>query len=332
MRLHTVGLIAMLAGVLLAVPRTAAAQQRDTIPRIGILSLGSPPTSSSSQRCDVVFRQGLHDLGYVEGRTIRFEYRYAEGKPEPLPALAAELVQLKPDLLFTWAAVGVLAAQQATITTPIVVGTADLITPGIITNLAQPGGNITGLTWYGPELTGKRLEVLKDAVPQSMRVGLLGHPDNPVVNRHMRDTIPTIARALGIEIHRIDIRTSDEVEGAFAAMAERRIDALLVVDEAWPLGHYRRVAELAATHRLPTISSRAGFATEGGLLEYGLDQPAMCRRAATYADKLLKGAKPRDLPIERFEKSLLTVNLKTAGALGLVLPPSVLSQADEVIK
>jgi putative ABC transport system substrate-binding protein len=163
-------------------------------------------------------------------------------------------------------------------------------------------------------------------------VGFLGHPDNPIVNRVMRDTLPTVAWTLGIEIHRFDIRTTNELEGAFAAMAERRIDALLVVDEAWPIGHYRRVAELATTHRLPTISSSAGFAAEGGLLEHRLDTALMCRRAATYADKLLKGAKPGDLPVERFEKSMLIVNLKTAGALGLILPPSVLSQADEVIK
>jgi len=332
MRRYTVELVTMLAGILLVVPYTAAAQQRDTLPSIGILSLLSPPTSSSSQRCDVLFRQGLHDLGYVEGQTIRFADRYAEGKPEPLPALAAELVHLTPNLLFTWAAVGVLAAQQATTTIPIVVGTADLITPGIITNLAQPGGNITGLTWYGPELTGKRLEVLKDAVPQSTRVGLLVHPANPVVNRHMRDTIPTIARTLGIEMHRFDIRNADELEGAFAAMAERHIDALFVVDEARPAGYFPRVAALAATHRLPTLSARAGFAAEGGLLEHRLNTALMCRRAATYADKLLKGAKPGDLPVERFEKSLLIVNLKTAGALGLTLPPSVLSQADEVIQ
>jgi len=332
MRLDTVGLVAMLTVVLLVVPHTAAAQQRNTIPRIGILSLGSPPTSSSSQRCDVVFRQGLHDLGYVEGHTIRFAYRYAENKPEPLPALATELVQLLPDVLFTWSAAGVLAAQQATTTIPIVAGTADLITPGIITNLAQPGGNITGLTWYGPELIGKRLEVLKDAVPQSTRVGILVHPANPVVNRHMRDTIPTVERTLGVAIQHIDIRTSDELEGAFAAMAERRIDALLVVDETWPDEHYHRVAELAATHRLPTLSARLGFAAAGGLLEHRLDTAGMCHRAATYADKLLKGAKPGDLPVERFEKSSLTVNLKTAGALGLTLPPSVLSQANEVIK
>jgi len=320
----------MLAGVLLVLPRPAAAQPRAPIPSVGILSLASPPTASAAQRCDVVFRQGLLDLGYVEGRTIHFAYRYAEGKPEPLPALAAELVHLMPDVLFTWGAIGVLAAQQATTTIPILAGTGDLLTPGIITNLAQPGGNITGMTWYGPELFGKRLEVLKEAVPQITRVGILGHPENPVVNRAMRDTGPTVARTLGIELHRIDIRATDELEGAFAAMAERGIDALLVVDEAWPPGHWPRVAALTATHRLPTLSARAGFAAEGGLLEYRLDTALMCRRAATYADRLLKGAKPGDLPVERFEKSLLIVNLKTAGALGLTLPPSVL--ADGVIQ
>src|SRR5215471_156003 len=321
-------LLAALVSSLLLASFDTNAPQTQTIPTIGVLANVSPGDAF----CSESLKAGLHDLGYEEGHTIRFAYRYAEGKPEPLPALAAALVQLTPAVLFTWGAVGVLAAQQATTTIPIVVGTADLITPGIITNLAQPSGNISGLTWYGPELTGKRLEVLKDAVPQSTRVGLLGHPANPVVNAHMRDTIPTVARTLGIEIHRMDIRTTDELESAFATMTERHIDALVVVDEAWPMGHYPRVAELTATHRLPTLSARAGFAAAGGLLEHRLDTALMCRRAATYADKLLKGAKPGDLPVERFEKSMLIVNLKTAGALGLILPPSVLSQADEVIK
>jgi putative ABC transport system substrate-binding protein len=302
------------------------------MPRIGILSLFGPPTAESTQRCDVVFRQGLHDLGYVEGHTIRFEYRYAEGKSEPLPALAAELVHLTPAFLFTWGAAGVLAAQQATSTIPILAGTGNLITAGIVTNLAQPSGNLTGLTWYGPDLTAKRFDILKDAVPQITRVAVFASPDGPVWNSLMRDTIPGVERALGIEIHRIDIRTIDDVEGAFAAIAERRIDALYVANDTWTIELFRRVAELAVTHRLPTISNREGFAAAGGLLEHALDLSAMCRRAATYADKLLKGAKPGDLPIERFEKSVITVNLKTATALGLTLPPSILAQTDEVIK
>ena len=321
-------LLVALVSSLLLVSFDTDAPQAQTIPTVGVLSNTSP----GSAFCIEPFKAGLHDLGYVEGRNIRFEYRYAEHKPEPLSALAAELVQRTPDILFTWSAAGVLAAQQATTTIPILVGTTDLISPGIVTNLAQPGGNLTGLTYYGPELFGKRLEVLKAAVPQITRVGYLVHPANPVVNSLLRDTAPAVARALGIEIHRFDIRTSDEVEGTFAAMAERRIDALAVVDEAWPTEHYHRVAELAVTYRLPTFSARPGFAAEGGLLAYGLDLAAMCRRAATYADKLLKGAKPGDLPIERSERSYLVVNLKTARALGLTLPPSVLSQADEVIQ
>ena len=173
MRLHTVGLAVLLAGALLAVARMAAPQPRDPLPMIGILSLLSPPTSLPFPPCDVLFRQSLHDLGYVEGHTIRFAYRYAESQTERLPALATELVQLAPNVLFTWGSWGVLAAQQATATIPILAGSADLISSGIITKLAQPDGNITGLTWYGPELTEKRLEVLKDAVPQSTRMGLL---------------------------------------------------------------------------------------------------------------------------------------------------------------
>src|SRR5215831_5241746 len=321
-------LLAALVSSLLLASFDTNAPQTQTIPTIGVLANVSPGDAF----CSESLKAGLHDLGYEEGHTIRFAYRYAEGKPEPLPALAAALVQLTPAVLFTWGAVGVLAAQQATTTIPIVVGTADLITPGIITNLAQPSGNISGLTWYGPELTEKRLEVLKDAVPQSTRVGILVHPANPVYNRLMRDTIPVVERTLGVTIHRHDIRTTDEVEGAFVALVERRIDALLVADDPVPDEQYRRVAELAITHRLPTLSPRVRFAAAGGLLEYSLDTAGMCRRAATYVDKLLKGAKPRDLPIERFERSSLIVNLKTAGALGLTLPSSVLSQADEVIK
>jgi putative ABC transport system substrate-binding protein len=310
----------------------AVTQPRDPLPMIGILSLLSPPTSSSSPPCDVHFRQSLQDFGYVEGHTIRFAYRYAESQTARLPALATELVQLAPDVLFTWGSWGVQAAQQATTTIPILAGSADLISPGIITKLAQPDGNLTGLTWYGPELTEKRLEVLKDAIPQSTRVGILVHPANPVYNRLMRDTIPAVEQTLGVTIHRQDLRTTDEVEGAFAALVERRVDAILVADDPAPHELYIRIAELAITHRLPTLSPRIRFAEAGGLLEYRLDTTAMCRRAATYADKLLKGAKPRDLPIERFERSSLIVNLKTAGALGLTLPPSILSQADEVIR
>jgi len=332
MRVHTIGFVTMLALALLVASRPAAAQPRGTLPKVGVLAMGGPPTSPSSRGCHMVFRQGLHDLGYVDGQTILFESRYAEFQPERLPALAAELIQLAPDVLFTNGTPAVQAARQATTTIPIVVGTGHLLREGLITNLARPGGNITGMTHHDDELEGKRLALLKEAVPQIMHVAILRGPHESSWGRALPETFVVSARALGVELHLVEVRTPDELEGAFATMAERRVDALIIGLDAMLSTQYRRITELAVMHRLPTMGSLQGFVARGGLLEYRADTTAMCRRAATYVDKILKGAKPGELPVERTDTFSLVVNLKTAAALGLTLSPIFLFQADEVLK
>lgn len=329
MRLPTVGFVAVLTCALLVAPRTAVAQPRGKIPRVAVLSPGRPPTPAS-RTCPVLFRQGLHDLGYVEGQNILFEYRYAEYQLNRLPALAAELVQLTPDVIFTGSTPGVLAAQQATTTIPIVVGTGEL--SRLITSLARPGGNITGITWHGAGIIEKRLELLKEAVPHITRVAILVDPDNFTWGGPLPETLLGAARALGMEIHRVDVRTPDELEGAFASMAERRVDALYMSNEVRINAQLRRIVELTAMYRLPAISAMPGFAMAGGLMEYQVDIGAGCRHAATYVDKILKGAKAGELPVERLDKFSLVVNLKTATTLGLTLSPLFLARANEVIK
>jgi len=329
MRGHTIDLVTMLALALLVASPPAAAQPHGTLPKVGVLVMGGPPTSPSPRGC---IRQSLHDLGYVEGQTILFEYRYAKFQPERLPALAAELVQLAPDVLFTSGTPAVRALHQATTTIPIVVRTGHLLREGLITNLARPGGNITGMTYHDDELEGKRLALLKEAVPQIMRVAILRGPHESSWGRALPETFVVSARALGIELHLMEVRTPDELEGAFATMAERRVDALAIGVDTMFIAHYHRIAELAVTHRLPTIAAFEGFVARGGLLEYPPDTAAMCRRAATYVDKILKGAKVGELPVERADTFSLRVNLKTAAALGLALSPTFLFQVDEVIK
>jgi putative ABC transport system substrate-binding protein len=325
-----VRLIIMFALSVLVAPVVTAAQTSAKIPRIGVLSPASPPPAPSPS-VDA-FRQGLRDLGYVEGQNIFLAYRYAAWEFDRLPALAAELVQLIPDVIFTYTTQGALAAKQATTTIPIVVGSAgDMVGRGMVESLARPGGNITGTTTFGPELDGKRLELLKEAAPQTTRVAFLGNPANPTWPAQFGN-LAAQAQALGVQIFRVDARAPSEFEGAFAAMAEGRVDALLVTDDAMFHEYRQRIVELAATHRLPTMSRIRGFAEAGGLMQYGDDPIALARRAATHVDKILKGAKPGELPIERPMKFELVINLKTAQALGLTLPPTVLFQADEVIR
>jgi putative ABC transport system substrate-binding protein len=322
-----VGVIVTLILGMLAAPLTAKAQPARKIPRIGVLSPASPPHLSID-----AFRQGLRDLGYVEGQTILLEYRYADWQFDRLPALAAELVQLAPDIIFTYTTHGALAAKQATTTIPIVVESAgDMVGRRIIESLARPGGNITGTTAFGPELVGKSLELLKEAAPHMTRVAVLGNPANPTwpaqFSSHAAD-----AQALGVQILRVDASALSEFEGAFAAMAEGRADALLVKNDVMFHEYRQRIAELAATHRLPTMSRIEGFAEAGGLMQYGDSPIALARVAATHVDKILKGAKPADLPVEQPMKFDLILNLKTAKALGMTMPPSLLLLADEVIQ
>jgi putative ABC transport system substrate-binding protein len=322
-----VGVIVTLILGMLAAPLAAKAQPARKIPRIGVLSPASPPHPSID-----AFRQGLRDLGYVEGQTVLLEYRYAAWQLDRLPALAAELVQLTPDVIFTYTTNGALAAKQATTTIPIVVGSAgDMVARGIVESLARPGGNITGTTTFGSDLEGKRLELLKEVVPQMTRVACLGNPVSPAWPAYF-GSLAADAQALGVQLLRVDARTPSEFERAFAAMAEGRADALLVTDNALFHEYRQRIAELAATHRLPTMSRIRGFAEAGGLMQYGDDPIALARVAATHVDKILKGAKPGEVPIERPMKFELVLNLKTAKALGLTMPPTLLVQADEVIQ
>jgi putative ABC transport system substrate-binding protein len=327
-----IGYIMTLTLSLLVMSLTATAQPVGKLPRIGVLSPEPPPTATAPSVALDAFRQSLRALGYVEEQTILLEYRYAAWQLDRLPALAADLVRSMPDVLFTYSTPGVQAAKQTTTTIPIVVGAAgDLVAQDMVTSQARPSGNITGMTFFGREIEGKCLALLKEAVPQSIQVAVLVNPAHPAFARRVAD-LAAEAQALGVQLHQVEARDPGEFEDAFAAMTANRAEALLVVNDAMFHAHRHRIVALALAHRLPTISQASGFAEAGGLLQYGVDLPAMFRRAATYVDKLLKGATPADLPVERSDKFELIINLKTAQALGLTFPPHLLVLAEKVIQ
>jgi putative tryptophan/tyrosine transport system substrate-binding protein len=336
MRLKTVRLVGMLALVLFMVPLAANAQPSTKVSRIGWLLAGSPPTDLNRREAGgvAVFRQGLHDLGYVEGQHFVMEYRYTEGNLERLPDLAAELVGLPVDLIMTGTTPETQAAQHATKTIPIVmVGISNPVGNGLVASLARPGGNITGLAILAPELVGKQLEFLKEILPTVSRVAVLWNPANPAHALTVR-AADVAAQALGVHLHRVEARGPDAFDSAFAAMTRAHAGALLVLGDPMFVQHRRRLAELAATSRLPTmhqIQCRA-FAEAGGLLCYGASLLDSWRRAAAYVDKILKGVKPAELPVEQPMTFELVINLKTADALGLKIPPTLLFQADEIIR
>ena len=325
-------LIAVLAVSLLAPPLTAAAQQAAKVARIGYLS----PGLATSPHLREAFRQGLRDLGYVEGRNLVIEYRDAEGKRERFPALAAELVALKVDVIFVAGGTRVaLAAMQATKTIPVVfTGVGDPVESGLVTNLARPGGNVTGLSGLGPELIGKRLELLKHAVPGVDRVAVLWLPGalGERLDKEMVTGADVAARALGVRLQFVEARGPDEFDRAFSDMSSARAGALTVLPSNRFLREHRRLVDLAAKNRLPAVYTSREFVDAGGLMSYGANQPDLFRRAATYVDKILKGAKPADLPVEQPTKFELVINLKTAKTLGLTIPPTLLLQADEVLQ
>jgi putative ABC transport system substrate-binding protein len=301
--------------------------------RIGRFTSGLPPTAGPNPSEDA-FRQHLRDLGYVEGHNLVIESRYAEGRLERLPDLVAELVQLKVEVIVAGGSPAIHAAQHATRTIPIVMAASgDPVGEGFVASLARPGGNITGLSWLWTELPGKRLEILKETVPQSARVAVLA---NPVAATYASDmhNLTVAARALGLHLHVVELRHPEEVDSAFAAMTREGADALIVVADALLLSPSLRgrIADLAATSRLPAMYSWKFFVEAGGLMSYGPSLPDMWRRAATYVDKILKGAKPADLPVEQPMKFELIINLKAAKALGMTMPPSLLLLADEVIQ
>ena len=314
-----------LAGGLLASPFTTFAQQPTKLPRIGILgNEDSPPWQG--------FRQGLRDLGYVDGRNVTMEWRWSEGKTERLPALAIELVQLKVDVIVASGTQAVRAAKQATSTIPIVMAVSsypDKI--GLVESLARPGGNVTGLSNVGPELMGKKLELLKEIAPKVSRVAVLWNPASPVEPLAFREMVAAAAVA-GAEIQSIEVRTPDDYAAAFATVTGSRADAVYALGNPVNFKNRQLITDFALKSRLPSIYDERLFVESGGLLSYAPSFTDLFRRAATYLDKILKGAKPADLPVEQPTKFELVINLKTAKALGLTIPQSLLLRADEVIQ
>lgn len=321
--------ISLLATLILACVTLAQAQQAKKVPRIGVLVPGHPPTRPSLEG----FRQGLRDLGYVEGKNINLELRWDEGKAERWPELAADLVRLKPDVILAGNMGASLGAKEATKTIPIVMGAVggDPVDAGLVSSFARPGGNITGLTFRGAELSPKRLELLKETITSLSRVAVLWNLPSQRDETELKD-IKATAQSLALKLQALEVRSQEDLESAFRAASRERAGAVLISQGAF-FGTYRaRIAELGLKNRLPTISGEAEFAEAGGLMFYGQSIPDTWRRAAYYVDKVLKGTKPADLPVERPTKFELVINLKTAKQIGLTIPQSVLYRADKVIK
>jgi putative ABC transport system substrate-binding protein len=312
------------AGGLLAAPLAAEAQQAGAAPRIGLLGPGGPGPGPEE------FQRSLSALGYVEGRNIHFERRWAQNKVDRLPELAAELVQAKVDVIVAIISSAAKAAQQATTTIPIVmVGVGDPVALGLVTSLGRPGGNITGTTSFGPELGAKRLQLLKELIPGLKRVAVLWNPTNPLHELSLKGDDVT-ARALGVELLALRASSLDEIESGVRAGTQGRADALIVYGDGALLSRNgTRIAALALDGRLPTVFVNRLDVQAGGLMAYTPNIPHMYRRAATYVDRILKGAKPADLPVEEPTTFELVINLKTAKTLGLTIPPSLLQRADQ---
>ena len=313
----------------LAGPLPARAQRAEKVWRIGYLDQGS---AAGNGPYFEAFRQGLRDLGWTEGKNITIEVRFAEGKTERLPALAAELARQRVDLIATASTPAALAAKQATSTIPIVMGfVADPVGSGVVRSLARPGGNITGWTHQGLELRGKYLELLKEAVPDAIRFGVLWNPANPVHHLSM-GTIEAAARRLKVELYPVGVQEPKEIEGAFSTLAGKRVDALVVFPDGMFIAQMSVIVGLAARRRLPAMYGVREYAEAGGLMSYGTNLLDMFRLSASFVDKILKGARPADLPVEQPTKFELIVNLKTANALGLTIPSALLQRADEIIQ
>jgi putative ABC transport system substrate-binding protein len=333
MKRTTVGLIVFLTFGFLVAPLAAEVQPPTKVYRIGWLRPDSPPPPSEPWLPQEAFRQRLRELGYVEGQNLLIESRYAEGSEERLPALAAELVRLKVVVMVAPGTAAISAAQHATRTIPIVMtGANDPAGQGLVASLAHPGGNTTGLSNLGVELPGKRLEILKEAVPQITRIAVLGNPADPAYEPALH-TVTVAAHALGLHLHVVELRRAEELDSAFAAMPRAGVDALLVLGEPQVTDRLRgRIVDLAAQSRLPAMYDWRMYVDAGGMISYGASLIAKYQRAAEYVDKILKGANPADLPVEQPSKFELVINLNTAKALGLTMPPSILFQADEVIQ
>ncbi|HKF74137.1 MAG TPA: ABC transporter substrate-binding protein [Stellaceae bacterium] len=309
-------------------PLAAAAQTSPKIPRVGFIG-GARPTETA--HVFEAFRQGLRELGYVEGQTIMLEVRWAEGRLERIPELVAELVRLKVDVLVAANSSVSLAAKNATRTIPIVIFAGDPVGLGLVVSLARPGGNLTGLSYFNAQLNGKRVELIKELVPGLARLAVLRNPMVAIHAIFWQET-EVAARKLGVVLQSLEVRGPEDFEAAFATAARDNAQALLPLDDPLTLGYGSRIVALAASSRLPAIYGFREFPDAGGLMSYGPSFVTLFRRAATFVDKILKGAKPADLPVEQPTKFELIINLKTARALGLTIPQSLLASADEVIE
>jgi putative tryptophan/tyrosine transport system substrate-binding protein len=320
--------LATVAGGLLAAPLAAQAQQAEKVYRVGILSAGH----QSLRETDAVFPQALRELGWIEGKNVVFETRYADDRLDRLPELAAELIRLKVDLIVTYGTLAPLAAKRATATIPIVMSSAgDPLGSGLVASLARPGGNVTGLSMMVPEMGGKRLQMLKQVLPGVSRVAILWNAANPYPALVFRQT-EGAARGLGIQLQSLEVRSPGDFHRALEAAARQRAGALLTVEDPLIVGQRTQILDFTAKNRLPAMHGLREFVEVGGLMSYGVSLADLRRRSAGYVDRILKGAKPGDLPIEQPTKFELVINLKTAKALGLTIPPSLLQRADQVIE
>lgn len=322
------GVVAMVAALSLVLAAVDVdAQPRGKIARVGFLHPGSPPNASAD-----VFKESLSELGYVEGRSVAIEFRWAETRIERLPRLAAELVDLKVDVIVVGTTPAIRAVAQATKTIPVVMTVvADPVADGLVKSLAQPGGNITGLTLISPELSGKRIELLKEAAPRLSRLAVLWNPANPAHTETLRDS-EAKARTLGLQTFPVPVRRAEDLEGAFATVTRERASALFVLDDTFLFLERQRITDLAIRNRLPTVSGISGFADAGALLTYGAKQTELYRRAAIFVDRILRGASPANLPVEQPTSFELVLNLKAAKSLGLTVPESLLLRADRLIE
>jgi putative ABC transport system substrate-binding protein len=325
------GVVALTFG-LLAAPLGAGAQQPAKIPRVGILFFGVPASPSEPAPLGRALVEGLRNLGWVEGRNVTFEWRYAEGKADRYPALAAELVALKVDVLVASSTPGALAARQATNTIPIVmVAVSDPVGSGLVGSLAHPGGNVTGLSLLAPALSAKRLDLFKQTMPKLARAAVLWNTSNAGMMLRFKET-EAASRALGVTIESVGVHGPDDFENAFAAIVRLRPDALVVLADTVTVTHRRRTIDFATANRLPAIYEAREFTNDGGLMSYGISMPDHFRQAATYVDRILKGGKPADIPVEQPAKFELVINLKTAKTIGLTVPPPLLLRADQIIE
>jgi putative ABC transport system substrate-binding protein len=321
-------IICLLTTALLFTVPFVEAQQPKKIPRIGFLATAS--RSSMSARVEA-FRQGLRELGYVEGKNIVIEWRYAEGQADRLPGLVAELVRLKVDVIVTGGPQATRAAKEATVTIPIVMGfDNDPVGSGFVASLARPGGNITGLSTLAPEISGKQLELLKEIVPKLSRVAVFGTSTNPGNAQSLKET-ELAAGALKVQLQYLDVLDPKDIETAFRAASKERADAVLVLQSFLLTSQRKQLVDLAVKSRFPAIYDRREFVEDGGLMTYAVSSTDLFRRAATYVDKILKGTKPADLPVEQPMKFEFVINLKTAKQIGVTIPQSVLYRADKVI-